>query len=74
MMSSMAIMRSGRIDLVHAEDRAETRFWNISFQIIKRKSCGCASSLQAAKAAFQEEYDRWRQQEAEKPAISSGSD
>ena len=64
----------GRIYLVHAENRAETWFWNISFQITKRKSYGYASSLQAAKAASQEEYDRWRRRQAEKPTLSSGSD
>lgn len=34
-------------------------FWGVSFLLTNRKSCGHAASLDEAKAAFREEYEKW---------------
>jgi hypothetical protein len=47
----------GRIYRVNAP--AEDWFWGVKFTLTGRKSYGKAESLDAAKAAFKAEYERW---------------
>jgi hypothetical protein len=49
----------GRVYLVDGYGGKETWFWGVSFQLTGRKSYGHAASLNAAKAAFRAEYERW---------------
>lgn len=38
----------------------EVWWWGVGFQLTGRKSHGTADSLDAAKAAFKAEYERWQ--------------
>jgi hypothetical protein len=53
----------GRIFCVNAYAGRESWFWGLSFgfQLTSRKSYGDAPTLDAAKAAFKAEYERWQQ-------------
>jgi hypothetical protein len=50
----------GRVYLVDRDGRGERWFWGVSFRLTGRRSYGHARSLNAAKAAFQEEYEDWK--------------
>jgi hypothetical protein len=50
----------GRIYRVNDFPGRESWFWGVSFDLTKNKSYGYADSLDAAKAAFRAEYERWK--------------
>jgi hypothetical protein len=52
----------GRIYLVDSYGSREIWFWGVSFQLTGKKSCGHAPSLEAAKAVFKAEYERWQRE------------
>jgi hypothetical protein len=52
----------GRVYLVDSNAGTETWFWGVSFLLTNRNSYGHAPTLDAAKAAFKAEYERWRQE------------
>ncbi len=48
----------GRIYRV--DEQPETWFWGVDFALTNRKSCGHVATLDAAKAAFRAEYEKWK--------------
>jgi hypothetical protein len=60
----------GRIYCVNAYAGKESWFWGVSFQLTGRKSYGDAPTLDAAKAAFKAEYERWQRERRRKKSSS----